>query len=134
MKKLLLLIFVLCSCLSIKAQADSGQQFSVFSKEDESYELTYKANFVDVYFANGLHYFLIYWIHLEHIKGGITTVDYELTYQEGVPGILVQPYKYGTLDDADGENPMMKFEDMFWRMGDKTSKVRKVSVKFNRHV
>ena len=62
MKKLLLLILVLCSSLSIKAQVDSGQQVSVFSSEDESYDKTYNTNFVDVYFANGLHFLLIYWI------------------------------------------------------------------------
>ena len=134
MKKLLLLILVSCFCLGIKAQADSSQPFFVFSNEDESYDLIYKANFVDVYFANGLHFFLIYKLHLEHIKGGITTLGYELTYQEGVPGILEQPYKYGTLNDADGDNPMMKFQDMFWQMGDKTNKVREVSVKINRHI
>lgn len=132
MKKLLLLIFVSCICLGIKAQTDGGQQFAVFTTEDENYDLTYKNNFVDVYFANGLHYFLIYWIHLEHIKGGITTVDYELTYQQGVSGVLVQPYLHGTFDDADGGNPLMKFQDMFWLMGSKTNRVREVKVQFNR--
>lgn len=41
MKKLLLLILVLCSNLGINAQVDCGQQVSVFSSEDESYEISH---------------------------------------------------------------------------------------------
>lgn len=134
MKKLLLLILVLCSSLSIKAQVDSGQQVSVFSSEDESYNLVYKANFVDVYFVNGLHYFLIYKICLDHIKGGITSLKYQLYYHEGFPANvrLVEPFDHGEFDDADGGNPTMKFQDMFWLMGSKTNRVREVRVEFNR--
>lgn len=48
MKKLLLLIFVLCSCLSIKAQADCDQKIFVFSNGDGSYDQTYNTNFIDM--------------------------------------------------------------------------------------
>ena len=41
MKKLLLLILVSCFCFGLKAQADSGQPFSVFSNGDESYEISH---------------------------------------------------------------------------------------------
>lgn len=131
MKKLLLLILVLCSSLSIKAQVDSGQQVSVFSSEDESYDKTYNTNFVDVYFANGLHYLLIYWIHIEGVKGGSSRMECKLRDQRYVDAHFVPPISHCIIECEDGENPVFYFQKMFDVLGTESNPVERVYVKFN---
>lgn len=49
MKKLIFLLFALSSSQCVMAQADDDQMVFVYSNEDQSYDVTYNTNFVDVY-------------------------------------------------------------------------------------
>lgn len=131
MKKLLLLILVLCSNLGINAQVDCGQQVSVFSSEDESYDVTYNTNFVDVYFANGLHYLLVYWIHMEGVKGGSSRMEWKLRDQRYVDAHFTPPISHCVIECENGENPISYFKDMFNILGTESNPVERVYVKFN---
>ena len=131
MKKLLLLILVSCFCFGLKAQADSGQPFSVFSNGDESYDVTYNTNFVDVYFANGLHYLLVYWIHIQGVKGGTSRMECKLRDQRYVSVHFTPPISHCVIECEDGENPVFYFQKMFDVLGTESNPVERVYVKFN---
>ena len=89
MKKIVFLMFVIVSVIAANAQTSPNNSIITFSASDESYDIEARHNFVDVYFSDGTHFFLNYAIRYEHLKNGITTMTYMLTYHEGFKGNLV---------------------------------------------
>ena len=89
MKKIVFLMFVIVSVIAANAQTSPNNSIITFSASDESYDIEARHNFVDVYFSDGTHFFLNYAIRYEHVKNGITTMTYMLTYHEGFKGNLV---------------------------------------------
>lgn len=131
MKKIVFLMFVIVSVIAANAQTSPNNSIITFSASDESYDIEARHNFVDVYFSDGTHFFLNYAIRYEHVKNGITTMTYMLTYHEGFKGNLVSPYNKGVISVGPGDNPQEEFYMMFLRMGSDKNKARRVTIRYN---
>lgn len=79
---------------TIYAQVGECGTFSTSPANDESYDMTFEYNLVDVYLKSGGHYEFVYNFHFEHVKGGNYSLEYRLKYQRGyskkMPDILTR--------------------------------------------